>query len=195
MFSDVGRSLDQDTIEYAWLLEIQLGKLSGKLTFPQLYSLTASLETLVLLMSDSENELTSPKDDTVLTQPPAIQNTTSPLQNLPQNVQLALQHLLQSKNITSNATTKSNFQSNTNIPKNNPLVRSREEKPKPVDGAKPVESGGKEKSAKGGTKEAEVDVNEGDTHQLKYKFVRVTVDALDFWLVESGAALQLWVSS
>lgn len=35
MFSDDGCSLDQDTVEYAWLIEIQLGKLSGKLTAPQ----------------------------------------------------------------------------------------------------------------------------------------------------------------
>lgn len=35
MFSDAERNLDQDTLEYAWLLEIQLGKLSGKATAPQ----------------------------------------------------------------------------------------------------------------------------------------------------------------
>lgn len=35
MFSDEGRSLDEDTLEYAWLVEVQLGKLSGKLTGPQ----------------------------------------------------------------------------------------------------------------------------------------------------------------
>lgn len=35
MFSDEGRSLDQETLEYAWLLELQLGKLSGKMTTPQ----------------------------------------------------------------------------------------------------------------------------------------------------------------
>ncbi|KAJ8972148.1 hypothetical protein NQ314_000374 [Rhamnusium bicolor] len=52
MFSDVGQSLDQDTIEYAWLVEIQLGKLSGKLTTPQLYSILACLETLILLITD-----------------------------------------------------------------------------------------------------------------------------------------------
>lgn len=32
-------------------------------------------------------------------------------------------------------------------------------------------------------------------HKLKYKLIRVAVDAIDFWLVESGAALQLWVSN
>lgn len=35
MFSDSERNLNQDTLEYAWLLEIQLGKLSGKATAPQ----------------------------------------------------------------------------------------------------------------------------------------------------------------
>lgn len=35
MFSEEGRSLDEDTLEYAWLVEVQLGKLSGKLTAPQ----------------------------------------------------------------------------------------------------------------------------------------------------------------
>lgn len=35
MFSDAERNLNQDTLEYAWLLEIQLGKLSGKTTAPQ----------------------------------------------------------------------------------------------------------------------------------------------------------------
>ncbi len=35
MFSDRGRTLEQKTLEYAWMLEIQIGKLSGKLTSPQ----------------------------------------------------------------------------------------------------------------------------------------------------------------
>lgn len=35
MFSDKGRSLEKKTLEYAWMLEIQIGKLSGKLTSPQ----------------------------------------------------------------------------------------------------------------------------------------------------------------
>lgn len=30
-------------------------------------------------------------------------------------------------------------------------------------------------------------------HKLKYKLLRVAIDAVDFWLVESGAALHLWV--
>lgn len=35
MFSDRGRTLEQKTLEYAWMLEIQIGKLSAKLTSPQ----------------------------------------------------------------------------------------------------------------------------------------------------------------
>lgn len=35
MFSDEGRTLEQETLEYAWLLELQLGKLSGKMTSAQ----------------------------------------------------------------------------------------------------------------------------------------------------------------
>ncbi|XP_025405724.1 uncharacterized protein KIAA1109 isoform X4 [Sipha flava] len=57
MFSDAERNLDQDTLEYAWLLEIQLGKLSGKATAPQLFHVITGLETLFLLMFDSENQL------------------------------------------------------------------------------------------------------------------------------------------
>ncbi|KAJ9593935.1 hypothetical protein L9F63_014649, partial [Diploptera punctata] len=61
MFSDEGRTLDEETLEYAWLLEIQLGKLSGKLTAPQLHHLITSLETLVLLAKESENNLRPPR--------------------------------------------------------------------------------------------------------------------------------------
>jgi hypothetical protein len=38
MFSDEGRTLDEETLEYAWLVEIQMGKLTGKLTTPQVMS-------------------------------------------------------------------------------------------------------------------------------------------------------------
>uniref|UniRef100_A0A0A9WZW5 Fragile site-associated protein C-terminal domain-containing protein n=1 Tax=Lygus hesperus TaxID=30085 RepID=A0A0A9WZW5_LYGHE len=61
MFSDEGRSLDQETLEYAWLLELQLGKLSGKMTSPQIYNLMSSLEALFLLTMDSENRLVPPR--------------------------------------------------------------------------------------------------------------------------------------
>lgn len=60
MFSMEGRSLDEETVEYGWLLEIHLGKLSGKLTVPQLYHIVAGLETFLTLAIDAENELRPP---------------------------------------------------------------------------------------------------------------------------------------
>ncbi|XP_059485480.1 bridge-like lipid transfer protein family member 1 isoform X2 [Neocloeon triangulifer] len=61
MFSDEGRSLDHETLEYAWMIEVQLGRLTGKLTAPQLYHLVTSLETFLLLALDSENCLRPPR--------------------------------------------------------------------------------------------------------------------------------------
>lgn len=60
MFSIEGRALEEETIEYAWLLEIQLGKLSGKLTIPQLYHVVTGLETFLMLAIDAESELRPP---------------------------------------------------------------------------------------------------------------------------------------
>lgn len=62
MFSNENRALDEDTLEYSWLLEIQLGKLSGKLTLPQLTHVVFGLETMAYLALDSENDLKSPKN-------------------------------------------------------------------------------------------------------------------------------------
>ncbi|XP_043271443.1 transmembrane protein KIAA1109 isoform X4 [Venturia canescens] len=60
MFSNEGRSLDEETLEYAWLIEVQLGKLSGKITSPQLHHLATSLETFVLMAKNTENTLRPP---------------------------------------------------------------------------------------------------------------------------------------
>lgn len=60
MFSSEGRSLDQETLEYAWMIEVQLGKLSGKITSPQLHHLITSLETFLLMAKNSENSLRPP---------------------------------------------------------------------------------------------------------------------------------------
>ncbi|KAG8228088.1 hypothetical protein J437_LFUL000087, partial [Ladona fulva] len=76
MFSDEGRSLDEETLEYAWLLELQLGKLNGKLTTPQLYHLVTSLETFALLLTDSENTLRS-ASIAPMAHKPGTQNTKS----------------------------------------------------------------------------------------------------------------------
>ncbi|XP_063358209.1 bridge-like lipid transfer protein family member 1 [Cydia amplana] len=59
-FSDTNRSVEEDTIEYAWMMELQLGQLTGRLTLPQLYQIVSSLETFLLLITDSENELIPP---------------------------------------------------------------------------------------------------------------------------------------
>ncbi|XP_024891805.1 uncharacterized protein KIAA1109-like isoform X13 [Temnothorax curvispinosus] len=60
MFSNEGRSLDQETLEYAWLIEVQLGKLSGKITSPQLHHFVTSLETFLLMAKNTENSLRPP---------------------------------------------------------------------------------------------------------------------------------------
>lgn len=60
MFSMEGRSLDEETVEYGWLLEVHLGKLSGKLTISQLFHVVTGLETFLTLAIDAENELRPP---------------------------------------------------------------------------------------------------------------------------------------
>ncbi|EZA51340.1 hypothetical protein X777_10025 [Ooceraea biroi] len=60
MFSNEGRSLDQETLEYAWLIEVQLGKLNGKITSPQLHHFVTSLETFLLMAKSTENNLRPP---------------------------------------------------------------------------------------------------------------------------------------
>ncbi|XP_075992779.1 transmembrane protein KIAA1109 homolog tweek [Anticarsia gemmatalis] len=59
-FSDANRTVEEETVEYAWMMELQLGQLTGRLTLPQLYQIISSLETFLLLICDSENELVPP---------------------------------------------------------------------------------------------------------------------------------------
>ncbi|KAG6441139.1 hypothetical protein O3G_MSEX001705 [Manduca sexta] len=59
-FSDSNRTVEEDTVEYAWMMELQLGQLTGRLTLPQLYQIISSLETFLLLICDNENELVPP---------------------------------------------------------------------------------------------------------------------------------------
>jgi len=56
MFSDEGR-IKTDTLEYAWLLEIFLGDITGSVTPVQTQQLVHSLETILTLVMDSEYEL------------------------------------------------------------------------------------------------------------------------------------------
>lgn len=179
MFSDIGRSLDQDTVEYAWLIDVQLGRLSGKLSSPQLHSILTCLETLVLLLADSENELNSPTDDVLLHEPQVAQNNSSPHQNFFPTVQQFLQ----------NKTSGTNTSKNLNQNSSSSTVQKNEKGGK--NERKTSETAPNPKDKKNTNNENEI--GEIDSHRSKYRVSRLAVDAVDFWLVESGVALQLWV--
>lgn len=120
MFSNHGRELEEETLEYAWLLEIQLGKLSGKLTLPQLCHVVTGLETLIFLAMDLENELKSPK-------------------------QIRYCH----HGVPSNECSHTKEDAKYRCP---------------------------------------------STEDIKYRMTRVSVDAIDLYLIESGTALHTWIS-
>ena len=61
MFSELERPLGADTLEYAWLMEVQCGNLVGKITVPQLHHIVTSLETLLYLTVDKENVMKHPR--------------------------------------------------------------------------------------------------------------------------------------
>ena len=61
MFSEIDRPMGDDTLEYAWLMEVQCGNLVGKITVPQLYNITMCLETLLYLTQDKENVMKHPR--------------------------------------------------------------------------------------------------------------------------------------
>lgn len=182
MFSNEGRALDEDTIEYAWLLEMQLGKLSGRLTSPQLHSLIVSLETLVLLMGDAENEISCPKSISSTIRKQTTTKTKSTSQNISQNVQQTIQQLLQAKSNSSNSTSKAvqqNTSGGSSAQNKSDLNEKINKSARKTDSDKARERD-----------EAQLQ----DVHKLKYKFCRLAIDAIDFWLVECGTALQLWMS-
>ncbi|XP_055381705.1 bridge-like lipid transfer protein family member 1 isoform X2 [Condylostylus longicornis] len=120
MFSNEGRSLDDETLEYAWLLEIQLGKIQAKLTAAQLLQVISGLETFILLTVDPENCVKSPK-----------------------NEQLCYHG---------------------NLNKSCPKI-------------------------KGITK-----YKCPSSEEIKYKMTRVSIDAIDMYLIEGGTALHTWIS-
>uniref|UniRef100_T1GBW8 Bridge-like lipid transfer protein family member 1 N-terminal domain-containing protein n=1 Tax=Megaselia scalaris TaxID=36166 RepID=T1GBW8_MEGSC len=120
MFSNEGCALDEDTLEYAWLLEIQLGKLSGKLTLPQLFNICVGLETFILLTMDPENCLKSPK---------MIRNCHH--------------------GVPTNQCPQTNEENKYKCP---------------------------------------------SCEDIKYTMTRVSIDAIDIYLVESGTALHTWIS-
>ncbi|XP_050686161.1 transmembrane protein KIAA1109 homolog isoform X6 [Eriocheir sinensis] len=61
MFSAEERTLDEETLEYAWLVELTIGTLSGKLTTPQLQNIITAVEAFIFTVEDAENSLRHPK--------------------------------------------------------------------------------------------------------------------------------------
>ena len=61
MFSEIDRPMGDDTLEYAWLMEVQCGNLVGKITVPQLYNISQCLETLLYITMDKENVMKHPR--------------------------------------------------------------------------------------------------------------------------------------
>lgn len=120
MFSNEGCALDEDTLEYSWLVEVQLGKLTGKLTLPQLVNVVTGLETLILLAIDPENCLKSPK---------TVRNCHH--------------------GVPSNLCPQTKEENKYKCP---------------------------------------------SSEDIKYKMTRVSVDAVDVYLIESGTALHAWIS-
>lgn len=55
MFSEIGRPLDSDTLEYAWLIDVQVGEISGRLTLHQLSHVVSSIDSMAggILLKDS----------------------------------------------------------------------------------------------------------------------------------------------
>lgn len=65
MFSPTGRAIDEETIEYAWMIEATIGQLTGRMTMPQLQHVISGLEVFLRLALDEENQMShSPKSQT-----------------------------------------------------------------------------------------------------------------------------------
>merc|ERR1719319_1217494 len=60
-FSELDRPIGAETLEYAWLMEIQCGSLIGRMTVPQVYNVVVALETLLNLTVDKENVMKHPR--------------------------------------------------------------------------------------------------------------------------------------
>ncbi|XP_041461922.1 transmembrane protein KIAA1109-like isoform X2 [Lytechinus variegatus] len=60
MFSRAGIPPDSETVEYAWLIDLQMGALSGQLTVPQLLAIAESLSLTLPLVTDPVDKLAKP---------------------------------------------------------------------------------------------------------------------------------------
>ncbi|KAJ8281426.1 hypothetical protein GJAV_G00067550 [Gymnothorax javanicus] len=65
MFSAEGLPLGSETLEYAWLIDVQAGALTGKVTVPQLASLVEWGETFVFHVVSREFQLERPKSSVI----------------------------------------------------------------------------------------------------------------------------------
>ncbi|XP_049522689.1 transmembrane protein KIAA1109 homolog isoform X1 [Dermacentor silvarum] len=61
LFSGAERPLGSETLEYAWLVELQAGDITGRLTVPQLYDLVAGAELFVQQAQHSSAALVPPQ--------------------------------------------------------------------------------------------------------------------------------------
>nr|XP_037285868.1 transmembrane protein KIAA1109 homolog [Rhipicephalus microplus] len=61
LFSGADRPLGSDTLEYAWLVELQAGDLTGRLTAPQVYDLVAGAELFVQQAQHNSAALVPPQ--------------------------------------------------------------------------------------------------------------------------------------
>ena len=60
MFSGIDRPLESETLEYAWLVEVQLGDVAGRLTLPQIQHIVTPLETFLLQVLQTDCSLQPP---------------------------------------------------------------------------------------------------------------------------------------
>ncbi|RWS26602.1 uncharacterized protein B4U80_02673, partial [Leptotrombidium deliense] len=60
MFSGLNRPLTSETLEYAWLVEVQIGRIVGRLTLPQIHHLVSGLETFVFQVMQEDSSLQPP---------------------------------------------------------------------------------------------------------------------------------------
>jgi len=148
MFSNEGRTLDQETLEYAWLIEILLGKLSGRLSAPHLENVVTSCETFFLLALDVENSLRSPHSFLLCYH--GNNQFDCPVENC-----------------DSLTRTLGDSTPGPRVSPPNPII---------------LEPSDQQLLRICPTAE-----------EIKYKMVRVSVDAVDIYLVEAGTALSLWV--
>jgi len=155
MFSNEGRTLDQETLEYAWLVEVQIGKLSGRLTTPNVENIVSSCEAFLLTVLDCENSLRSPHSFLVC-------------HHGNNQFECPAFHIQESNTFCSEDELRNE-------------VLTTKRSPSSVD----YERDSMSKSF----------MNVCPTSEdIKYKLVRVSVDAIDIYLVENGTALSLWVS-